>query len=77
MSDAYNREYRDIAKETAKELGFSDFMREGVYSFLTGPTFETVTECRLLRLIGTDATGIDILQYCCNFWLRLSHLSPC
>ncbi|XP_062621461.1 purine nucleoside phosphorylase-like isoform X2 [Saccostrea cucullata] len=59
MSDAYNKEYREIAKETAKELGFSDFIREGVYSFLTGPTFETVTECRLLRLIGTDATGMS------------------
>ncbi|XP_061163626.1 purine nucleoside phosphorylase-like isoform X1 [Saccostrea echinata] len=59
MSDAYNKEYRAIAKQTAKELGFSDFIREGVYSFLTGPTFETVTECRLLRLIGTDATGMS------------------
>lgn len=57
MSDAYNRKYRDIAKETAQELGFNDFIREGVYSFLTGPTFETVTECRLLRLLGSDATG--------------------
>lgn len=62
MSDAYNKKYRDIAKETAKELGFNDFIREGVYSFLTGPTFETVTECRLLRLLGSDATGNWLLE---------------
>lgn len=62
MSDAYNKKYRDIAKETAKELGFNDFIREGVYSFLTGPTFETVTECRLLRLLGSDATGTWLLE---------------
>ena len=57
MSDAYSKKYRDIAKQTAQELGYSEFVREGVYSFLTGPTFETVTECRLLRMIGSDATG--------------------
>lgn len=62
MSDAYNKKYRDIAKETAMELGFNDFIREGVYSFLTGPTFETVTECRLLRLLGSDATGNWLLE---------------
>lgn len=58
MSDAYCKRYRDIAKGTAKELGFTDFVQEGVLSFLTGPSFETVTECRLLKLIGADATGI-------------------
>nr|XP_022286047.1 purine nucleoside phosphorylase-like isoform X3 [Crassostrea virginica] len=59
MSDAYSKKYRDIAKQTAQELGYSEFVREGVYSFLTGPTFETVTECRLLRMIGSDATGMS------------------
>ncbi|XP_048762078.1 purine nucleoside phosphorylase-like isoform X2 [Ostrea edulis] len=83
MSDAYNREYRDIAKETAKELGFSDFMREGVYSFLTGPTFETVTECRLLRLIGTDATGMStvpeatVARHCGMEVLAMSLITNC
>jgi hypothetical protein len=75
MSDAYNKEYREIAKQTAKELGFSDFIREGVYSFLTGPTFETVTECRLLRMIGTDATGIKMLLWYQNNFLYFGHLS--
>lgn len=63
MSDAYCKRYRDIAKGTAKELGFTDFVQEGVLSFLTGPSFETVTECRLLKLIGADATGIWIMPY--------------
>lgn len=83
MSDAYNRKYRDIAKETAQELGFNDFIREGVYSFLTGPTFETVTECRLLRLLGSDATGMStvpeaiVARHCGMEVLAMSLITNC
>ena len=57
MSHAYDVELRRIAKATAKEMGFESFFREGVYSMMVGPSFETVTECRYLKLIGVDATG--------------------
>ena len=36
----------------------NEFLREGVYCFLGGPSFETVTECRFLKVAGVDATGI-------------------
>jgi purine-nucleoside phosphorylase len=42
----------------AKELGYDKFFREGVYSMLTGPSYETVTECRFLLKCGVDATGL-------------------
>ena len=56
MSDAYDRDLRRLALAIAADLGF-DFVREGVYACQGGPSFETVTECRLLRLLGADVTG--------------------
>eukprot|EP00105_Crassostrea_gigas_P018784 XP_011436993.1 PREDICTED: purine nucleoside phosphorylase [Crassostrea gigas] len=83
MSDAYCKRYRDIAKGTAKELGFTDFVQEGVLSFLTGPSFETVTECRLLKLIGADATGMSVIpeaivaRHCGMEVLAMSLITNC
>lgn len=57
MSDAYDRELRDVAKETAAEQGCSSFLQEGVYCMLAGPTYETIAECKLLQKLGADAVG--------------------
>lgn len=57
MSDAYNRELRQMAHDVAAELGFSGFLQEGVYSVLGGPSFETIAECRMLHRLGADAVG--------------------
>uniref|UniRef100_A0A0B6YS56 Purine nucleoside phosphorylase n=1 Tax=Arion vulgaris TaxID=1028688 RepID=A0A0B6YS56_9EUPU len=59
MSRAYDLELRKLALNTAQEMGFGDFIREGVYSMMVGPNFETVTECRFLNQIGVDATGMS------------------
>ncbi|BFZ19279.1 hypothetical protein BsWGS_22319 [Bradybaena similaris] len=59
MSRAYDLGIRKLALNTAKEMGFDDFVREGVYSMMVGPNFETVTECRFLNQIGVDATGMS------------------
>lgn len=56
MSDAYDRELRQLAHEVAAEVGY-DFLKEGVYSVLGGPSFETIAECRLLHSLGADAVG--------------------
>lgn len=58
MSNAYDAKLRKLTHHTAKELGFENFMREGVYCMLGGPSFETIAEARMLRLLGGDATGI-------------------
>jgi hypothetical protein len=52
LSNAYDVGLRDLAKKCAKELGYDKFFREGVYSMLTGPSYETVTECRFLLKCG-------------------------
>lgn len=57
MSDAYDRELQQLALDVGSELGYSDFLREGVYCVLGGPSFETIAECRMLHKLGADAVG--------------------
>jgi purine-nucleoside phosphorylase len=57
MSAAYDLELRQLAREAAEEEGI--LLREGVYTGLAGPNFETPAELRFLRLIGTDAVGMS------------------
>lgn len=59
MSDAYDRELRQLAMDIAQELGYEDFMKEGVYCVLGGPSFETIAECRMLYRLGADAVGMS------------------
>ncbi|XP_013408736.1 purine nucleoside phosphorylase [Lingula anatina] len=59
MTEAYDKKLRKLAHEIANNLGFGDFLRDGVYTMLGGPSFETIAELRYLRLIGTDAIGMS------------------
>ncbi|KAF7692424.1 purine nucleoside phosphorylase-like [Silurus meridionalis] len=62
MSDAYDKHMRQLAHEVAAELGYSQFIREGVYCVLGGPSFETIAECRMLNLLGADAVGMSTVH---------------
>ncbi|MFO7850582.1 MAG: purine-nucleoside phosphorylase [Spirochaetia bacterium] len=57
MSDAYTENLRKTAKEAAEKAGTE--LREGVYAFWTGPSFETPAEIRMLRVLGADAVGMS------------------
>lgn len=57
MSDAYSKELRKLALEISTKLGYSDFVREGVYCMVSGPNFETVAEARMLHILGSDSVG--------------------
>ncbi len=57
MSEAYSGEYRTLAREAARELGFE--LREGVYAAVLGPNYETPAEIRYLRAIGCDLVGMS------------------
>ncbi|XP_059176384.1 purine nucleoside phosphorylase-like [Physella acuta] len=61
VSRAYDLEIRKLAMSLAIEMGFKDFIQEGVYSMMVGPNFETVTECRFLEIVGVDATGMSTI----------------
>ncbi len=57
MSEAYCREYREIAKEAGAGLGIT--LEEGVYAAVPGPSYETPAEIRYLRTIGADLVGMS------------------
>lgn len=57
MSDAYDRELQQLAMDVGQDLGYGDFLKEGVYCVLGGPTFETIAEGRMLHRLGADAVG--------------------
>lgn len=57
MSKAYTPELIEIARNTANELGIN--VKEGVYMFLTGPTYETPAEIKMAQKLGADAVGMS------------------
>lgn len=57
MSAVYDGKLQTIIRETARENGI--FLQEGVYAQLTGPSFESPAEIRMLRTLGCDAVGMS------------------
>jgi len=57
MSAAYDRQLRSLAHAVATRIGFA--LREGVYAQMSGPSFETPAEIRMLRTMGADAVGMS------------------
>lgn len=57
MSHIYDPELCDLIRKTADRDGIP--LREGVYCQLTGPTFETPAEIRMLAAGGIDAVGMS------------------
>lgn len=57
MSEAYDKQYRELALNIAAEQGIA--LRQGVYCGLAGPNYETPAEIRMLRTLGADAVGMS------------------
>ncbi len=57
MSCVYDKELRKIIQDTALENGIP--LKQGIYAQLTGPSFETPAEIRMLRVLGADAVGMS------------------
>lgn len=60
MSEPYSHQLIEKAKTIAARLEIKVF--EGVYFVVTGPTFETKAEYRMIRLLGADAVGMSTVQ---------------
>ena len=60
MSEPYSKELRDLAKRIAADNDIK--VEEGVYFGVTGPTFETRAEYRLIGILGGDAVGMSTVQ---------------
>jgi len=59
VSKAYDRKLRETAMEIGKEMGIESKMREGVYSCVGGPNYETVAEIKAMKILGIDAVGMS------------------
>lgn len=57
MSEVYSHDYQEIAVEEARAMGLE--LRRGIYAALSGPSYETPAEIRMLRILGADAVGMS------------------
>ncbi|HEV2803184.1 MAG TPA: purine-nucleoside phosphorylase [Pyrinomonadaceae bacterium] len=57
MSEVYDREFQEAAVSEAQAMEIE--LKRGVYAALTGPSYETPAEIRMLRALGADAVGMS------------------
>lgn len=60
MSEPYSKDLISKAEKIAKAAGYD--LKEGVYVGVTGPTFETRAEYKMLAILGGDAVGMSTVQ---------------
>ncbi|MBD0294838.1 MAG: purine-nucleoside phosphorylase [Flavisolibacter sp.] len=60
MSEPYKKELVKKAKSIAQQLNIE--VKEGVYFGVTGPTFETRSEYKMIHVLGGDAVGMSTVQ---------------
>lgn len=60
MSEPYKKQLINKAREIAKRNNID--LKEGVYFGVTGPTFETRSEYKMIRVLGGDAVGMSTVQ---------------
>jgi purine-nucleoside phosphorylase len=60
LSDAYSPELRRLVFLAAHQLQLHDSaLAEGIYAWVSGPTYETPAEGRFLRKVGADVVGMS------------------
>lgn len=57
MSEPYSKEIRELAKSCAKERGLE--LKEGVYFYMVGPSYETASEIKAIGILGANAVGMS------------------
>ncbi len=57
LSRLYDPRLRAVAEETARLLGIP--LRKGVYCMMSGPSYETPAEIRMVRMLGAGAVGMS------------------
>ncbi len=60
MSEPYSRDLVTKAKKVGEAFNYG--LKQGVYVAVTGPTFETHAEYRLIAAVGGDAVGMSTVQ---------------
>ena len=62
MSEPYKKRLIQTAKTIAHQNNIA--IKEGVYYVVTGPTFETRAEYKMIHILGADAVGMSTVQEC-------------
>jgi purine-nucleoside phosphorylase len=57
MSEVYDREFQEATMAEAHAMKIE--LKRGIYAALTGPSYETPAEIRMLRALGADAVGMS------------------
>lgn len=57
MSEPYSRTMIQKAKETAQKFNIE--LKDGIYLGLQGPTFETLAEYKMVKILGADCVGMS------------------
>ncbi|HEX8129703.1 MAG TPA: purine-nucleoside phosphorylase [Pyrinomonadaceae bacterium] len=57
MSEVYDREFQEAVICEAQAMKIE--LKRGIYAALTGPSYETPAEIRMLRALGADAVGMS------------------
>ena len=60
MTEPYKKDLVEKAKAIALKAGYD--IKQGVYIAVTGPTFETKAEYKMVRALGADAVGMSTVQ---------------
>jgi len=60
MGQAYDLELQKLLRESAHELDIE--LHEGVYAGLSGPTYETPAEVRMVKTLGGDLVGMSTVH---------------
>jgi purine-nucleoside phosphorylase len=60
MSEPYKKSLIQKAREIAAKNNFD--VKEGVYVAVTGPTFETKAEYKMIHTLGGDVVGMSTVQ---------------
>ncbi len=60
MSEPYSKALIKKAADIAEKAGYD--LQYGVYLGVTGPTFETRAEYKMIKLLGGDAVGMSTVQ---------------
>jgi purine-nucleoside phosphorylase len=57
MTEVYARDLQEMVVEEGHKIDLE--MRRGIYAALSGPSYETPAEIRMLRTLGADAVGMS------------------
>jgi purine-nucleoside phosphorylase len=59
-SNLYDGTLQESVLESAERVDMKQFMhKDGTYAFVSGPNYESKSECNMLKMLGADAVGMS------------------